>query len=284
MTENPGKNDSVATFLSKAREDELAEFADWLAGRYFLGQPIDPAQLAAHKNIGVSYNDYGEAFDGLLEHDERGFHIFCNTGRSTTPERLRFTLAHELGHYFIDEHRNALASGQVGAHSSYCDFRSKNPVEREADCFASNLLMPPSLVDRELRGREVSLASALHLANKFSTSRTSAALRLVSLDHAPCALVLWQKGQFLWKRLSESARRAGLRSRLTDASTIPADSATGRVIAGEPPSEALPQRSATTAAMWFQGISHGARADHILREEAVPIGRFGVLTLLALDG
>lgn len=283
MTESPSKTDPVATFLSKPREEELADFADWLANQYFPGQTVKPAQLAARKDIGVSYNDYGDAFDGLLEHGERGFHIFCNTARSSTPERLRFTLAHELGHYFIDEHRNALTSGQVGPHSSYCDFRSKNPVEREADCFASNLLMPPSRVARELRGRDISLASALHLAANFSTSRTSAALRLVGLDRAPCALVLWQDGRFLWKRLSESARRAGLRSRLADASSIPTDSATGRVIAAESPADAPPLRSATTAAMWFQGISHGARTNHILREEAVAIGRFGILTLLVLD-
>ena len=71
MTGSPSKTDASTTFLSNTREKELAELADWLADQYFPGQPIDPANLAAEKSIGVSYNDYGDAFDGLLEHGDR---------------------------------------------------------------------------------------------------------------------------------------------------------------------------------------------------------------------
>jgi hypothetical protein len=48
------------------------------------------------------------------------FHIYCNLDRENLPSspRARFTLSHELGHYFIDEHQNNLASGQVRPHPS----------------------------------------------------------------------------------------------------------------------------------------------------------------------
>jgi hypothetical protein len=39
----------------------------------------------------------------------------------------------------------------------------------------------------------------------------------------------------------------------------------------------------TTAATWFKGIALGSRANLILREEAVSLGEYGVLTLLVLD-
>jgi Zn-dependent peptidase ImmA (M78 family) len=269
-----------STYLSDNRERELAEYAEWIADEYFPGAPVDPALLAVKKAITLSQNNYGRAFDGLLEHRSGRFHIYCNTARSGTLERRRFTVAHELGHFFIDEHREALSSGRVGQHGSLCDFRSKNPAEREADCFASNLLMPPTRVERELKRRSIGLDTVEHLARTFQTSRTSAAVRLVQLDRAICAAVLWHDGVFVWKWLSESARAAGLRSALAPAERMPPESATGRVIAASAAADASIVRSTSTAATWFQGISAGTSADLILREEAVSLGRFGVLTLL----
>src|SRR5207247_1657430 len=91
-----------------------------------------------------SFGRYGDAFDGLLEHRSGRFHVYANLDRVEREDspRARFTLAHELGHYFIDEHRNALAAGLALSHPSFCDFESDLPVEKEADHFASNLLMP----------------------------------------------------------------------------------------------------------------------------------------------
>jgi Zn-dependent peptidase ImmA (M78 family) len=275
---------SLEAGLSRGREEELAEFAEWIADDLAPGtRSVDPDAIARRKGITVCSNDYGDAFDGLLEYRGGEFLIYRNTARATTAERARFTLAHELGHYFIDAHREALASGRVGPHGSYCDFHSKNIVEREADCFAANLLMPPGRVAREVRGRPDGLATALHLAHSFQTSRTSAALRIVQIDRAPCALVLWRDGRFLWKRISETARRSGMRSALREAQSVPPDSATGRVAAGEADALSAPVVGASTAATWFRGITHGARTNYILREEVLSLGRYGVLTMLILD-
>lgn len=275
---------SPEAFLSRSREGELAEFAEWIADDHAPGGTgVDPKAIADRKGITVCSNDYGDAFDGLLEYRDGEFFIYCNAARATTTERARFTLAHELGHYFIDSHREALVSGRVGPHGSYCDFHSKNLVEREADCFAANLLMPPGRVTREVQGRPDGLSTALHLSRSFQTSRTSAALRVVQLDRSPCALVLWRNGRFLWKRLSESARRIGMRSALHDAQCVPPDSATGRVAAGEVDALNAPAVGSSTAATWFRGIAQGARANYILREEVLSLGSYGVLTMLVLD-
>ena len=58
------------------------------------------------------------------------------------PARLRFTLAHELGH-------RILHNGELTA-----------AAEREADCFASHLLCPESVV-RRIRERAMDLATAV---------------------------------------------------------------------------------------------------------------------------
>ena len=59
--------------------------------------------------------------------------------------RTRFSICHELGHYFIERHHDDLVNGEP-PHGSSGEF--KNGVaegEREADAFASSLLLPTPL-------------------------------------------------------------------------------------------------------------------------------------------
>jgi len=68
--------------------------------------------------VGLTYDDYEDAFDGLIEYRSGRFHIFSNTTQGQQPNfpRVRFTLGHELAHYFIDEHRIKLRSGVPPIH------------------------------------------------------------------------------------------------------------------------------------------------------------------------
>jgi Zn-dependent peptidase ImmA (M78 family) len=59
--------------------------------------------------------------------------------------RLGFTLAHESGHWVL--HREWVDSAHRDGGFIFCRTRdSKKPIEWQADCFASCLLMPESLV------------------------------------------------------------------------------------------------------------------------------------------
>lgn len=106
---------------------------------------LDLAHVAHQKGISTSFGAYGDGFDGMLEYKEGRFHIFCNLDRIGSPDstRSRFTMAHELGHYYIDGHRNVLASGDIPPHLSRCEFESSQLAEQEADHFAGSFLMPP---------------------------------------------------------------------------------------------------------------------------------------------
>ena len=108
------------------RADELAELAEAVADEHCPRDVVYPEVIASASGITVSFGAYGEGFDGILEHRNGRFHIFCNTDRVGPDDspRARFTLAHELGHYYIDDHRRALASGGVAPHPSQCDSES----------------------------------------------------------------------------------------------------------------------------------------------------------------
>ena len=66
------------------------------------------------------------------------------TGGKANPERQRFTIAHELGHFIL--HRDQRQSFNCDKESVYSGADTIRVIEREADDFASNLLMPGDLL------------------------------------------------------------------------------------------------------------------------------------------
>lgn len=268
-------------FVPPERLREIAELAEFIADEHWTDDGIEPLQIAKAKGISVSFNDYRDAFDGLLEHRAGRFHIYGNLNRLDRPDspRARFTLGHELGHYFIDDHRHALEGGHVPSHKSRCDYESKNPVEREADNFASNLLLPERRFKKAAARMCPGLGGILALAEQFRTSITSTAVRYVSLNIKPTAIIKWHDGVLAWKWLSGSTREAGFRSTIDQPEKLAAGCATARALVGETISAPF-FTNGTTAAAWFPWVGHSSPKNVIFLEEAIALGRFGVLTLL----
>jgi Zn-dependent peptidase ImmA (M78 family) len=103
-------------------------------------------EIAKFEDVPIHYDNYEDAFDGMLLYDTESsdFHIHINidNGNNQNSKRGRFTLAHELGHYILDEHRIGLKYGLLEPHASFHNINQKSIIEEEADYFASCLLMP----------------------------------------------------------------------------------------------------------------------------------------------
>lgn len=269
--------------VSRDRKQEIASLAECVSDEYFpQGLRCDPEQIIRRKAITVSFGRYADAFDGMLEHQAGRFHVYCNLDRVEyrNAPRARFTLGHELGHFFIDEHRNELESGRVPAHPSKCEYESRNPVEQEADHFASNLLMP-SRKFRERAARVTwGLPGILSLASDFGTSVTSTAIRYVDMEPVPCAIIKWGAESRAWGWVSNQMFAAYLCRTISAVSEIPTDSATGRALAGEAPAGGSFHQGGSTTAAWFTSVTTGGPKDLLLMEQAIRLGRFGVLTIL----
>lgn len=263
------------------RDSDITELAGEVADTYSSGNRVCPVTILKEKDIPLVLGHYGEAFDGLLEYVNGRFFVHCNQDRDNTPDspRGRFTLAHELGHYFIDEHRNSLASGKVKPHGSFADKRIGDlEVEKEANLFASFLLMPVGRFNRAMNGCKPSLDAVESVARQFDVSLTCAAIRVVSQEIFPCAIVMWSTEGFAWKWCSRTFWEAGMRKSIQSSRVVPPDSATGECMA----KISGKAQSTTTASFWFPGVPSGSGRDVILREDAVSLGRFGTLTLLTL--
>jgi len=268
--------------LSPAREQEICELAEAVAEEYFPGTRVEPVVIVRAKGITISFGYYGDAFDGLLECRGGQFHVYTNLDRVEQEDspRARFTLGHELGHYFIDEHRNALSAGLALSHPSICEYESDLLVEKEADHFASNLLMPAKHFRRLAERAPLGLEGILKIAQHFGASVTSTAIRYAQLDIVPCAVIKWNTDRFGWKWLSTETFRARYWKTVESIASLPHDSPTAKAIAGERPQPHGFFTAGTTASAWFPYVDDGAYRNVILIEQAIQLGRFGVLTFL----
>jgi hypothetical protein len=100
-----------------------------------------------------------------------------------SPERKRFTIAHEIGHWILHAGRGEVPLFQKGC--SPDDIReegaSSNP-EREANDFANELIMPEELIST--LAPECGFNLAL-LAERFEVSVRALEIRLIRLDLLP---------------------------------------------------------------------------------------------------
>lgn len=163
------------------------------------------SKIAESEELPIYYDDYGTAFDGTLMYDN-GFHIHINTNLGNTPdkEKGRFTLAHELGHYFIDSHRLALLDGSIKPHPSKYNKNKHRLIEREADYFASCILMPESKFQLECkRHTKFDFQVIEKLAEKFKVSLTACAIRFADIGTHPIMIVYMENNRIEWKWQSQ---------------------------------------------------------------------------------
>lgn len=260
---------------------EIGELAEYIANEWWRDDYLDPVRIIHDKKIGLSFDDYEDAFDGMIEYRRGRFHIHANLRRLQRQDspRSRFTLSHELGHFFIDDHRRAIQSGTVAKHPSFGEYESKNPAEREADHFACNLLLPESRYRPLAAKAPTGLATIIKLADKFKTSLTSTAIRYASLNIKPCALLKWSANRLDWKWISGSTREAGFRVTINRPNALPPDCPTARALRGDAVTDGIHQ-AGTTASAWFPSVRNESFRNVILMEQAMRLGAFGVLTLI----
>jgi hypothetical protein len=246
--------------------------------------PVNPFAIVQEEGIELAPGQYGPRFDARIEYIARAktFILYYKTvSHGRTAGRVRFSLSHELGHYYLPSHRDFLLSGR--SHNSVNDFRSRNPREIEADEFASALLMPREFFTAELKkkGRRFwTLADLCRMADEvFETSITSTVRRYCQFDFEPCAMVISEAGRVGWARHSESMKPLGM-SYIEYGGPVPSLSRTAKLWNRLEASDSLdPVEGKIDAPVWYEKPFRDR-----LWEEAMPLGYTGlVLTFLSLQ-
>jgi len=139
--------------------------------------PVPVEAIAAKYQIRVSRGPH-PSFSGMLIRKDG--HALIGVNSSEAPVRQRFTIAHELGHFFLHPQKDAFVD--------YRDNRRdimRTPREQQANMFAAALLMPSDLLRKDFR----SVASLgvtedeLHaLAKRYMVSDDAMRFRLMNLN------------------------------------------------------------------------------------------------------
>lgn len=237
--------------------------------------PVDLLRIASEEGIELLEGDFGDDFHGRLEflRDLGAFALYhprLETARY--PGRVRFSIAHELGHYFIESHREGIINGLF--HNSEEGFCSPSVVEAEADRFASALLIPAKAIKSAMGSRQfLTLAQILALAYRCEASAQATAFRYARFAEEPCIAVVSSASQILYAFASDEAD--GLGFKRLGISRVPSGSATAQATSSNS-SDIF--EAATDTTRWFSQRSRTAE----LWEEAVRLGSSSlVLTLLA---
>lgn len=133
--------------------------------------PLDVKAIAEKLGIAVIYQTFKDDISGILEKDESNkWTIRVNEAHH--PNRQRYTIAHELGHFCLHKHQETFFEDKI-----FFRGLERTKTETQANRFASQLLMPEDFFRQYLSEGITDVES---LAEKFGVS--SLALRIRAKD------------------------------------------------------------------------------------------------------
>lgn len=174
-------NTTTATIAVVPSASGLGRKADDVLAANHISAPfVNAFDIAAAEGIAIKYRKFlpkDQAVAGFYFSKDNT--IYLNADEPAV--RQLFTVAHELGHYFLghkpDEYgvyqRRSVANG------------TKTAVEAEADSFAAHLLMPESMIKAEFdRHPFLKTMGPSFMALKFGVSTVAMARRLSELGYS----------------------------------------------------------------------------------------------------
>ncbi len=152
--------------------EELEEITTNILVQYdMLKTPVDVVEIANQLEIEIYETKLKNEISGAIRYDKNSkkFEIMIN--ESNSPRRKRFTIAHELGHYFL--HKQYLEDGSMHIDVLYRNSENKLDEQR-IDYFAGALLMNKILVEKFSQITD----SVTELAEIFDVSESAMIVRL----------------------------------------------------------------------------------------------------------
>jgi hypothetical protein len=250
-------------------------------GNGFQSLPVDPKKIAAASSIALmDFKPERLGISGFLMRSGEDFGI----GYSTAIQNegfMNFTIAHELGHYFLGGHVQAVIGyGDTGIHYSESGFVSNDEYEREADSFAAELLMPEALFKITLQQVGSGFPAIEALATAGRTSLVATAIRFAKLADDPVAVVLTAGSQIEWCFVSPELRKCRGVFPLGKRSILPTKSTTA-AFNGNPTLVQSGERAEGCCSLnlWFENAP-----DVEVKEDVVGLGHYDkTLTVLFTD-
>lgn len=160
-------------------------------------EQINLELIAQYCGATVLYESLNSCEAYLLGKAERA--VIC-INQDAPRSRQRFSIGHELGHWMHD--RGKMASLYLS--EVHVEEWSKAAIEKRANQYAKELLMPTEIFSPLAQRRDMTFATVKDLARIFETSLTATAIRLVELSSASAMLICYRKQKSPWFFRSKS--------------------------------------------------------------------------------
>lgn len=255
--------------LSRRIIQNIAEKVAIEAG--YIRLPICPKTIAEKHGIVVQAKpDAAKGCSGMLVRNGEYYGILYAT-HIRNDGFQRFSIAHELGHYFLEGHPDAVLKN--GIHQSQAGFVARDRYEQEADVFAASLLMPADLFKADMRKARGDLDAMIALADVANASLTATAFRYAELADEAVAVAISEGATIVSCGYSEKMKTLAGRASMpwlfgkpvpTGTLTARFNSAPARVASADRDEKPL------DLADWF-GLGDGVRGI----EEVIGLGRYG---------
>lgn len=266
--------------MNERKLRDAEQIAEKLVRDEGLSLPVDVLSIASKREILIEPKPASaKGVSGMLIRVGNGFAIAYATHVKSEGFQ-RFSIAHELGHYFLEGHPEQVFRGGQLVHESHAGFASGDQVELEADHFAAGLLMPRHLFQAEASRYTDGFAAIEKLADICGTSLTASAIRYSELTDAAIAIVMSSGGTVDYCFASPAMRRAKGYRHLKKGFTLPRDVLTRAFNQDVSNIESAKRDSDDTDLMqWFH------TNDEIdATEEVVGLGEYGrTLTVITAD-
>jgi len=197
----------VKVIFTKNRKKQLSDLAREIIELFDFEKEICPETIAKENDIQFYYDNYGvesdgSGFEGLQIYDGDSFHTHINLDLVWEKDstRSRFAFAHELGHFFIQEHHYELKNGY---HPSKFDPKETSLIELEANYFARALLIPEISLQEFCLKKTFSLNLVKEIAENFKVNDLTAILRFVEFGTYPLMVAYCKNGTLEWFSRSE---------------------------------------------------------------------------------
>jgi Zn-dependent peptidase ImmA (M78 family) len=155
--------------------------------------PVDIEKIAENFRIQIEKQNAEDEVAGFLLKDFDSKNALIGVNTHHNPNRQRFTIAHELGHYFLHDYEGVhFDSKTTGLRMYLRNEKSTTGTdleEREANLFAAELLMPEDLLKEDLADiKEIYLIdendeTIKNLAKRYGVSVRALTYRLSNLGY-----------------------------------------------------------------------------------------------------
>jgi len=239
--------------------------------------PVNPIEIAQKEDILVKpKNDCEPGVSAML------IRVGDNVGISYATYLNNhgfesFSIAHELGHYFLDGHMDHLFRTDE-IHVSNAEYFGDNKIEQEANIFASALLMPETLFKDKLTLYEKGFTCIKEMSLLCNTSLTATAIRYAELTEDKVIIIVSTNGIIDYCCLSDSVFKLKDVEIPKKGHKIPPDTVT-RLFSNNTGEISMMNKigAETTFSDWLD-----CRSSKEAYEEAIGLGKYGkVLTVIS---